>query len=994
LSGTWNDVAYGNGTFVAVGSGKTAYSIDNGHTWSVVTVTELGFLSGVAYGFPSYVNSPSDSVSLVNVPLQLQNRVFSSDVYSSISFANAADAAFWGFDARQGLTYLLPATPPWTLTQSGWITGFLPPSLSTYVDSVAHKLCKAVRIKIGKQTIKEFTGEYIELQNDLWVPYENKAILKLLNGTLDQTQSVAAREYYVRIPLGAHEYPLCALTQQQLSISIDFEQYSALSDNLNQGTGQFTDPNSFISFNGLNLNVQTTFSYQQYIFIVTYDGQFIIYDTTKNFTDPTSYILLSDLSGFKQFCVLSGTLYIGLANGQLASFIIDELIRGITSSFSVNNYAPTIGSLTGTIVSDFRYVYYAVSNTANSNVFMTQYDTTGTFTSSSSYKTVDFTKKFNSSVTGVYQTFSTGSELIMLPMGTPGELYTFQLNANIQSQWYTIDYSTYGTQITEGVLIGNSIYFIIDNFNILAYTNSVFSLYSFSPVFTAVGTSSKSYYSLTNGKTWTSTSLSGNFYGTAFGNSVFVAAGNTLLYSVDYGKTWINSINFGIYPFTSVGFGNGIFIAVNQNQIAYSTDGITWTLGQDIGTNYWSGITYGNGTFIAVGYNSVTYSTDNGQTWTPITLNGSWVSIAYSEDSDTFVIVGYNSVAYSTTNGQTWITVSLSGSWQGVTYGQGTFVAVGTGKTAYSTTNGQTWTPVSLTTTDWRGAAYGNGTFIAVGQPSYDQSIAYSTDKGQTWTTVNGDLLNSVASSPFKFIIPGDGFRNLRAVGNYIYCSTSNVAVRIDTTQNLSAQSAYQIAPLPVGQYIMANGPRYVYLFSQGSIEPIYRFDPYAPNTTFQVSIIADYESLPDGTPKPDKALVPITQTQKVTDMNFMDIHGPVKELFIVGASSSTNVFQYSNLSNQSTLAFTAGEQIVTDDVGTRTFLKTIQAFETHTAMPIRNLSIIPFELDPESETPNGTVNFSRIKDQVFSGDARTVWARTYNILAIQGGLGGLIFNS
>jgi hypothetical protein len=993
LSGTWYGVAYGNGTFVAVSYGSTAYSTNNGQTWTVVLFTGNGgsaYWGCIAFGF-LYSSSLSDSVSLVVPPVQVSDRVFSSSAYSSISFANAADAAFWGFDARQGLKYSLPATPPWTLTQSGWIAGFLPPSLSTYVDSVAHKLCKAVRIKIGKQTIKEFTGEYIELQNDLWVPYENKAILKLLNGTLDQTQSVAAREYYVRIPMGAHEYPLCALTQQQLSISIDFEQYSALSDNLNQGSGQFTDSKSFTPFEGLSLNVQTTFSYQKYIFIVTYSGQFIIYDTTKDFTDPTSYTILSAFSGFKKFCVLSGTLYIGLTNGQLARFIIDELIQGNTSSFTVNNYAPTIGSLTGTIVSDFRYVYYAVSNTATSNVFVTQYDTTGTFTSSSSYKTVDFTQNFNSSVTGVYEFISTGVELVMIPQGLPEKLYTFQLNANVQSQWYMLDYSTYGYQITEGVLIGSVLYFEIDNFNILTYTNSVFTLVTFLPRFVSGGNGSDVAYSLTNGKNWIYVQTPGSYiwYGTAYGNETFVVVGQggTIAYSVDYGKTWNISISFGIPSFKSVAFGNGIFIAVNAEQVASSTNGSTWTLGPYIGSNYWDGIAYGDGTFVTVGYGTTAYSINDGQTWTTVSLSGSWTGIAYG--NGTFVAVGNGSTVNSITNGQTWTTVSLSGSWTGVAYGNGTFVAVGNGSAAYSTNDGQTWTTVSLTGS-WNGVTYENGTFVAVG----NNLTAYSTNDGHAWKTYASTTLNCVTAGTPKFTIPGDGFRNLIAVGNYIYCSTNSVAVQIDTTKDLSTQSAYQIAPLSIGQYIMANGPRYVYLFSQGSTEPIYRFDPYAPNTTFQVSIIADYESLPDGTPKPDKALVPITQTQKVTDMNYMDIHGPVKELFIVGASSSTNVFQYSNLSNQSTLAFTAGEQIVTDDVGTRTFLKTIQAFETHTAMPIRNLSIIPFELDPESETPNGTVNFSRIKDQVFSGDARTVWARTYNILAIQGGLGGLIFNS
>ena len=683
-----------------------------------------------------YTNSPSDSVSFTIPPLQLSNRVFSSDVYPSISFASAADAAFWGFDSREGLTYDLPATPPWTLTQSGWISGFLPPSNSTYDDSVAHKLCKTVRILVGKQTIKEYSGEYIELQNDLLVPYENKAILKLMNGTLDQTQATVAREYYVNLPLGTKEVPLCALTHQNMSVEIDFDSYLNVSQNLNQGTGDFLDAKSYTTYdastgllNGQPVNVQTTFSYQQYIFIVTYGGQFIIFDTTKNVDDPASYIVLSAFSGsnlFKQFCVLSGNLYIGLSDGTLARIIITELIQGNISSFIVNNYTPTIGSLTGTIVADFRYVYYTVSNTVSSNVFMTQYDTTGTFQNPGSYKIIDFTLNFNSAVTGVYQTLSTGIELVMLPQGTPGSLYTYQLNANVQSQWYLLDYSSYGSQITEGVVIENFIYFIIDGFDILTYTNSGFNL------------------------------------------------------------------------------------------------------------------------------------------------------------------------------------------------------------------------------------------------------------------------------STFSSTIPGDGLRNLIAVGDYIYCSTSNVAVQIDTTQDLSTAAAYKFpAPLPVNQYVLANGPRYVYMFAQGdnTATNIVEFDPYGPDTTFKASILVDYESLPREVPKPDKALLGLVQTQKVTDMNYMNMKGPVKELWVTGVSATTNVFQYSNLATLSTLELT-GEQIVTDDDGTHTFLNVIEPFETHTSMPIRNVSVVSFEFDPESEIPNGTINFSRIRDQIFNGGAQTVWASNYNLLKIQGGIGGLIFNS
>jgi len=1048
LSGFWRSVTYGNGYFVMVGTYIAAWSSDNGLTWNMSSTPFSTDLYGSTYGAFSYTNSPSDSVSLATPPLQLTNRVFSSDVYPSISFANASDAAFWGFDARNGLSYSLTATPPWTLTQSGWVSGFLPPSTSTWDDSVAHKLVRDARILVGKQTIKEYTGAYIELQNDLTVPYENKAILKLLNGTLDQTQATASREYYTTLPLGTKEIPLCALTHQQMSVEVDFEAFTNLSQNLNAGTGDFLDVKSYTTYNastgilgGQPVNVQTTFSYQQYIFIVTYGGQFIVYDTTKDVADPTSYIVLSAFSGsslFSQFCVLSGTLYIGLSNGKLLSIIIDELIQGNTSSSVLNNYAPTIGSLTGTLVADFRYLYYTVSNTASSNVFLSRYDTTGSFTSTGSYTVVDFTKTFNSNVTGVYQTLSTGTELFMLPMGTPGKLYTYQLNANVQSQWYVLDYSEYGNQITECVLIDNTLYFVIDKYIIIKYSNSIFSSYIYfsSPGFVMVGlvygtSDGRQAWSSNNGRTWNSVSstLPGRWRSVAYGNGVFVMVGSFYdvslsgkqAWSSDNGQTW-NLVSsplplpgtFG--EWAGVTYGNGVFVMVGwvsngsvlSGKQAWSSDnGQTWNLVSSPLTGSWTGVTYGNGYFVMVSSDGKqAWSSDNGLTWNLVSspLTGSWTGVTYGNGY--FVMVGNGKQARSSDNGLTWNLVSspLSNAWYGVAYGNGVFVMVrgdpvfSPGNQAWSSDNGQTWNAVSSPLSGWwSSVAYGNGVFVMV---SENGRQAWSSDNGQTWNLVSSPLsgrwVSTIAAAP-KATIAGDGFKNLIAVGNYIYCSTSNVAIQIDTSQDLSTAAAYKFpAPLPINQYAFANGPRYVYMFAQGdnTATNIVRFDPYPPTPLLKTSILVDYESLPPDVPKPDKALLGLVQTQKVTDMNYMNIRGPVKELWVTGMSDSANVFQYSNLTAQSTLALTAGEEIITEDVGTRTFLNTIEPFETHTSMPLRNVSVIPFEFDPESEIPNGTVNFSRIRDQVLSANAETVWARTYNLLAIQGGIGGLIFNS
>jgi|688.fasta_scaffold06247_18 hypothetical protein len=1013
LGGSWSSVAYGNGVFVMLGfsgvQSLQAYSTDNGLSWNLLTSLVGGNFSRVTYGEFIYTSSSSDSVSLVTPPLQLTDRVFSSDTYPSVSFQNASDAAFWGFDSREGLTYSLPATPPWTLTQSGWISGFLPPSTSTYDDSVAHKLCKNVRLLVGKQTIKEYSGEYIELQNDLLVPYENKAILKLMNGTLDQTQATVAREYYVNLPLGTKEIPLCALTHQHMSVEVDFDSYLNLSQNLNQGTGDFLDAKSYTTYDastgilgGQPVNVQTTFSYQQYIFIVTYGGQFIIFDTTKNVDDPASYIVLSAFSGsslFSQFCVLSGNLYIGLTNGQLARMIITELIQGNISSFVVNNYTPTIGSLTGTIVADFRYVYYTVSNTASSNVFVSKYDTTGVFTSPGSYTTVDFTKTFSSNVTGVYQTISTGTDLIILPQGTPGSLYTYQLNANVQSQWYLLDYSIYGSHVTEGVVIGSTLYFISDNFNILKYSNSTFTLFNYSLIFIA-NTSTNEAYSY-DGKTWILGNLPSSVQtNIGYGNEIFIAVGSSQAYSKDNGVTWTYAATPLAGDWRSIVFGDGVFVMVGFYSQAYSFDnGITWTSAASPLGATWSGVSYGNGVFVTVGYYGAqqAYSSDNGITWTYASspLGGTWSSVAYG--NGVFVMVG-DSQGYSTDNGLTWTSVAspLGGFWYSVTYGNGVFVMAGYNSQAYSTDYGLTWNYSNVQIPEIaRSVVYADGIFVLV---TYD-SQAYSTDDGLTWNAAVSPAFGywgGVAVSIPKFTIPGDGLRNLIVMGNYIYCSTNNVAVRIDTTKDLSTAAAYKFpAPLPTNQYVLANGPRYVYMFAQGdnTATNIVEFDPYGPDTTFKASILVDYESLPPEVPKPDKALLGLVQTQRVTDMNYMNIKGPVKELWITGAPDSANVFQYSNLAARSTLELT-GEQIVTNDVGTRTFLNTIEPFETHTSMPIRNVSLIPFEFDPESDIPNGTINFSRIRDQVLSANAQTVWASNYNLLAIQGGIGGLIFNS
>ena len=103
----------------------------------------------------------------------------------------------------------------------------------TYYDSVGTIAIDTAELRIGGQLIQSLTGEYIELWNDLHVPYENQPALKLLTGKYDTTQILAARTYYVNLPFyffGHPELsvPLVSLDRQDLEVHVKFTPFSNL----------------------------------------------------------------------------------------------------------------------------------------------------------------------------------------------------------------------------------------------------------------------------------------------------------------------------------------------------------------------------------------------------------------------------------------------------------------------------------------------------------------------------------------------------------------------------------------------------------------------------------------------------------------------------------------------------------------------------------------------------------------------------------------------
>jgi hypothetical protein len=109
------------------------------------------------------------------------------------------------------------------------------PALATYpyVDSVGTWIINSAELKIGGQSIQTLTGEYIELWNDLYIPYENQAGLTLLTGKYDTSSVYQTRTYYVNLPFyfyGNEELgiPITAINRQDVEVFITFRNFSEL----------------------------------------------------------------------------------------------------------------------------------------------------------------------------------------------------------------------------------------------------------------------------------------------------------------------------------------------------------------------------------------------------------------------------------------------------------------------------------------------------------------------------------------------------------------------------------------------------------------------------------------------------------------------------------------------------------------------------------------------------------------------------------------------
>jgi hypothetical protein len=145
-----------------------------------------------------------------------------------------------------------------------------------------------------------------------------------------------------------------------------------------------------------------------------------------------------------------------------------------------------------------------------------------------------------------------------------------------------------------------------------------------------------------------------------------------------------------------------------------------------------------------------------------------------------------------------------------------------------------------------------------------------------------------------------------------------------------------------------------------------------------------------------------------------LDFYNPTKELFFVVQNDSARGYDYSNTATAASTSIGTTDLLsalqlsfnVTDrvqyQVGTPQFLRIIQPLEFHTRVPDRLFYMYSFSLDPEGPSPCGSVNLSRIKNQILNLQLNQspanvnvrVYAKSYNFLETQGGKARVVFSN
>lgn len=129
----------------------------------------------------------------------------------------------------------------------------------------------------------------------------------------------------------------------------------------------------------------------------------------------------------------------------------------------------------------------------------------------------------------------------------------------------------------------------------------------------------------------------------------------------------------------------------------------------------------------------------------------------------------------------------------------------------------------------------------------------------------------------------------------------------------------------------------------------------------------------------------------------YTDFQNSTKELFVVIKGKNSPPYNWADIISLRLLLNNA--EVITHDLGTSLFLKYLQPLENHTRAPDRSFYSYSFALDPENDSPTGTINLSGIKqqfdlsmNQILDTYIINIYSRNYNILKINNGYLRIIY--
>lgn len=966
--------------------------------------------------------------------------IFTSPTYANIYFHNDSSGVFWGFDPRsfdfltsggyKGYNFTNGTlVAPLSLVQSGWIRGFTPPPTTgfSYVDSVACRLIRSATLTIGGQTIDRLTAERLIVEDDLGVVYENQTGLTILEGKGDTSQIYAPREYYTRLTFNIDTLNINKLYRQDVRVDVDYEKFENLPRTLIT-TKSLTDGGSYLNTDvkavlGLrnDVRVYATNFYKQWVVYVIEDytrpyyERYYFYDTIKPIGSASSWVYWNDTefhqSPPRRPYFIGGTMYTA-AQGipHIRSVPVADMLTGTATATVGSTIFPSLyeGNINiESLAADARYLYVDVT----SPIITFGSNTAYLYSLSPPGRTG---LGPNSHIDLVYNVASISTTQLVASDNTALVNFVTTSSLGITQQY-----------------VPTSV--IITNQTKVASTMVVTVTISY--------TSTDTVWNLPGFYTTTSVPLTGSNVATfisctpecAFANTVatykvyniptpqLIPSDNTFI--IDYLTTW--SLNFtGVTKTITIKSEtktlSNIFVTANV-AYTYTSNGRPAPQVMEFPLSYSSS------------YKHLTVRYD---TTKPI---GQWSSYDFLSFPGTgapvtwFDITGINAVSVAAMplafDGRN-IYSSINGSSLFQKIDTQSFLNL----SAYTYFNtGTLAIPPNLT--GLPGTSVPNATD---GRYFYFQ-VGFSS--GSTYMT-RYDSLQDITSPSAYSAVPftsmafpnGYGLYPFGFDGKSIYYmgGTSGAIrasiLRYDSTTNtvsdwiifdgngkaLTSKGTTVNTITWLGRNYFNNDPtvavlsclvsaRYVYITETwgGGFETyndLVQFDPLVMTGTLESSVIVKYEKYTK-TPESFQDLYGQTLLSE-----FTMIQGRLFDSFNLNVPASTREFWVTvdTPAVISRIVLRLNNEVLVDD--DRVTTRYIRAFESHSTMPSSsNVSVYSFAVDPQKMSPSGTLNMSRVASPVLDVYlAATVstnvkvrfYAKTFNVLEIQNGLGGLLFNS